>query len=1049
MIWLELFGGNMNKLKFDEFLRSVNISKENSYSLLLGAGCSVSSGIQSAYDCIWEWKKMIYKSNNPNSQEWIENFKNPKVQDSIQNWLDNQGGYIDNNHSDEYSFYAKKCFQIDDNRRQYFQNICANKIPSAGYRTIPILVKHGILDSIWTTNFDDLVFSSCINGGVTGIDISLDTVERINKRTQSKNELPIIKLHGDFKYGDLKNTSEELKNQDNILRRNLINYLADKHLIILGYSGRDLSIMETLKEAYSNSGAGILYWCGYGEYVSNEIVELFNFIESKGRKAFYIGTDGFDITMLQLSKLIVEENDTLKKELAEIKSISKIKDISPFDLKIDRVNKVLKSNLYSIEFPKEILVFNAKLVDKPWKTVKDKTLLNNNVAAAPFGINIWAFGKAEDVHNIFSDIIIGSISRKPLNEFKIHNNSTYFLLLSSISKLLSGSNQFKSNFKDKIWEENNFQIILGKKVYNAVKIGLESINGKYYISFNPDFQVEEKETTKEVKQQIGLNFFHKIYNNKYNEYIDDWRKKLITLESIEFPLNSGTGFYFKISKKPIYTSICDLNSNVNTNFEIPTDILNFKGVQFKENNLVFSTKNGNKQALDVHPMRGLLNNSPFESGLNFLSDKTINLGVICPESDSQNLFDFLNFQNQIVSKNNPSDNYIIDYKGFFEVYGISLNIPNINSQNWEFISNPIKTSEFEIVQEIKNNIYDKINKLCSIGTQKIVIIYIPKRWDNYLTYNTEIESFDLHDYIKAFCAEKCVTSQIIREKTMLDKNLNCQINWWLSLSFFVKSFRTPWVIENADKSTAFAGIGYSIDNRKDSNGHIVLGCSHIYNSNGEGLKYKLSRVNDKVNWINEKPHLSYDDAYEFGKNVLNLFYESMNEFPKRVVIHKRTFFTEEEKNGILDSLLDSKKIENIDLVEINFEDNIRYLSSVFKNNKFEIDTFSVSRGTCIQLNQNEALLFAHGIIQSVSNSNFKFYPGGRYIPKPLRIIKHYGSGSLEQISNEILGLTKMNWNSLNMYSQLPATISSSNEIARIGKLMGNTENVNYDYRYFI
>ena len=57
-------------------------------------------------------------------------------------------------------------------------------------------------------------------------------------------------------------------------------------------------------------------------------------------------------------------------------------------------------------------------------------------------------------------------------------------------------------------------------------------------------------------------------------------------------------------------------------------------------------------------------------------------------------------------------------------------------------------------------------------------------------------------------------------------------------------------------------------------------------------KYKLSSIsNDKIQWRNKKPHLSYDDAYEFGRSILNLFYESMNELPKRVVIHKRTFLT--------------------------------------------------------------------------------------------------------------------------------------------------------------
>lgn len=1040
-----------NQLQFDQFLRSVAISNNNTYSLLLGAGCSISSDIQSANDCIWEWKKMIYKSNNPNSQNWIENYKNPKVQNSIQNWLDTQGAYIENNSMEEYSFYAKKCFPIDENRRQYFQKICSNKIPSVGYRVIPLLFKQGLIDSVWTTNFDDLLSVACVQGKITGIDISLDSVNRINQRTQNRSELPIIKLHGDFKYGDLKNTTEELQVQDNVLRTKLNEYLVDKHLIVIGYSGRDKSLMDSLRETYSNKGAGILFWCGYGNKINTEVSDLLLHIESNGRKAFYVNTEGFDITMLNIAKLIIEDDTELKQELIDLKKITEIENNTPFKIIPERVNKVLKSNLFPIEFPKEVLKLEADLGEKPWEKVKEKTLSNKSIVAVPFGKDIWAFGKSEDVQQTFSDCIKGNIIRKPLTEIKIYNQSVRFLLLSAICKIFSAKYNLETDFKSKLWDKSTSNYILNQKIYNALSLGLEKIEGKYYISLNPNFQIEDDEVIKVMKQQIGLSFFHKIYNDKYNNYINNWRKKLLGFKEnkLEFPLDSGTGFIFNIKGSPIFTNICDLNNAYSNKHNVPEYLLKLKGIQFKETNLKFSTINGQNKVLDTHPMRGLVQNKPFDTGLHNLLDSTINLGVICPEQDSSKLVEFLNMQNQEIKKNNPQDNYIIDFKGFYNTYGISLNIPSISSQNWENVNNPFCTEEREIIHEIKRNICDKINKLSTIGSQKIMIIFIPKRWDSYLHYNDGIESFDLHDYIKAFCAEKGVTSQIIREKTITDKNLNCQINWWLSLSYFVKSFRTPWVIDNADKNTAFAGIGYSIDNKNDDKGHIILGCSHIYSSDGEGLKYKLSKVNDKIKWVNKKPHLSYDDAYEFGKNVLHLFYESMNEVPKRVVIHKRTFYTEDEKQGILDSLLDCKKIENIDLIEINFEDNIRYVSSKIQNGETKVDGFSVSRGTCIQLSHNEALLYAHGIIPSVINPNHNFYPGGRYIPKPLRIIKHHGNGSLEQIANEILGLTKMNWNSLNMYSQLPATISSSNEIARIGKLIENTQNIQYDYRYFI
>lgn len=1039
-------------LKFDEFLRSVSISRDNSYSLLLGAGSSITSDIQSANDCIWEWKKMIYKSNNPNTQEWIENFRNPKVQDSIQRWLDAQGNYIEKGHNDEYSFYAKKCFPIDENRRQYFQKICSNKKPSIGYKAIPILVKQGMLDSVWTTNFDDLIISACIQGGITGIDISLETVDRINKRTQSKNELPIIKLHGDFKYGDLKNTSKELQTQDETLRTKFIEYLKDKHLIVLGYSGRDKSLMDSIKKSYSEAGAGILFWCGYGDNVNQEVTELLEQVNNNGRIAYYINTEGFDITMINLTKLVIEDNSELKTEFESFQKITEVNFNKPFNIQPDKINKVLKSNLFPIDFPKEVLIAEANLGDKPWNKIKEKTFSDNLVVAAPYGKFIWAFGKSEDVQNLFSEFSLGQLNRKPLTEIKIYNQSINHLLLCSICKIFRFKNNLETNFKNKIWDKAQSISILNQKVYKALRLGLEKIEGKYYLSLNPDFHIENSDIDREIKQQIGLAFFHKIYNDKYNIYINDWRKKLLEskINKLEFPMNSGTGFIFNINGSPIFTNILDLNNQYSKNHNVPQSLLKLKGIQFKETDLVFSTKNGNRRSCDTHPMRGLVNNNPFDANLHNLLNETINLGIICPTQDSDRLLKFLNMQNQEIQKNNPNDNYIIDFKGFYNTYGISLNIPAINSQNWETINNPTETEKRKIIHEIKGNICDKINKLSTIGSQKIVVIYIPKRWDNYLHYNDGIESFDLHDYIKAFCAEKGMTSQIIREKTITDNLLNCQINWWLSLSYFVKSFRTPWVINNADRNTAFAGIGYSIDNKKENDkGHIILGCSHIYSSDGEGLKYKLSKINDKIQWINKKPHLSYDDAYEFGKNVLHLFYESMNEVPKRVVIHKRTFFTDDEKRGILDSLLDNRKIENVDLIEINFEDKIRYVSSKIKDGEAKIDGFSVSRGTCIQLGNYEALLYAHGIIPSVVNPNYNFYPGGRYIPKPLRIIKHHGNGSLEQIATEILGLTKMNWNSLNMYSQLPATISSSNEIARIGKLIENTEKIQYDYRYFI
>lgn len=57
--------------------------------------------------------------------------------------------------------------------------------------------------------------------------------------------------------------------------------------------------------------------------------------------------------------------------------------------------------------------------------------------------------------------------------------------------------------------------------------------------------------------------------------------------------------------------------------------------------------------------------------------------------------------------------------------------------------------------------------------------------------------------------------------------------------------------------------------------------------------------------------------------------------------------------------------------------------------------------------------------------DYRYYHSeGKSIPVTLKITKHYGDGDLSQIATEILGLSKMNWNSFELYSKLPCTIES-------------------------
>jgi argonaute-like protein implicated in RNA metabolism and viral defense len=327
-----------------------------------------------------------------------------------------------------------------------------------------------------------------------------------------------------------------------------------------------------------------------------------------------------------------------------------------------------------------------------------------------------------------------------------------------------------------------------------------------------------------------------------------------------------------------------------------------------------------------------------------------------------------------------------------------------------------------------------------------MVIFIPTAWNLLTDINGEEEKFDLHDYIKAYAAQKQIATQFIREDTLSDP-LACQVNWWLSLSFYVKSQRTPWILNSLPSDTAFVGIGYSVNHRARGN-KVVLGCSHIYNSTGQGLRYKLSRIEDCSFDRRNNPYLSYSEAYKFGAMIRELFFNAIGDLPKRVVVHKRTQFKRDEVNGIVDSLKKSG-IQQVDLIEINFEDNARFVSLYTKDGNINPQMFPLSRGSSFLLDRSTALLWTHGIVPSVKADNRSYYLGGKNIPIPLKVKKHYGSSNIGTVANEILGLTKMNWNSFDLYAKLPSTIQTSNEIARIGWLLNRFEGKTYDYRNFM
>ena len=1047
----------MEILQLDEFLRSIKQNIDTPHSLLLGAGASIESGIPSATDCIWDWKREIYLSKNPGSIGNFDNSKSEAVRRVIQRWIDAQNIYPAENSAEEYSYFAEKAYPIADDRRKYFQHLVANHDPSLGYHLISLLALENIIKSVWTTNFDGLTLKCAHQySPLVPVEITAATSERIYRGDVDK-ELLCIALHGDYKYGALKNTKQELDTQDGELVKALLHELTNRDLIVVGYSGRDQSLMDALTQVYSTRGAGKLFWCGYGSNIPSEVKTLIRTANQYGRAAFYIPTEGFDSTFYAIARHCMSENKEFLEKVDNIKkklSITLEPQHSGFIQLNGAVNKVVSTNAFPIAFPNQCYQFEVLLAsdEKPWDFCK--ALGKENVMAVPYKNLVYAWGSKSVIEEVCKGKLKTNIELCPLSRASIAGNSTFReLLLKTLVRILAVSHGL-GHSKDKIWDTKEvLKYRMGARpvtAYSGVKLAL-LFDYKYsYLTLVPSYMYADDVTLSSEERKQFADWFNARVNNgrpnlNANEYVVKWSKKIIgnTKFSANYPERNTVRFSFAVVN---YSALIGVSSGKRNSIQLPAAVpkrIVFSGTEYKDPTLRFCSASTHGIAEDFHPMRGLISNAPVDYAMDGgILHSAISVGVICPDKHERRFAQFiseLNYRSQ--AKHNTD--YLITFPGFYQAFKTGLDLPEPNSGKWKQINASNEQDIHKAAVEFGNAIIRKIDQL-SADSVDVILIYIPRDYEIFTSYTDGTVKYDLHDYIKAYAAQKQVATQFVREKT-IESDLHCQIMWALSLALYVKSGRIPWVINGIQADTAFAGIGYSVMNAPTGS-NVVVGCSHIYSSDGRGMKYKLSKIHDYSFDRKKNPYLSEEEAYRIGLNIKELFYKSFSELPKRVVVHKRTPFRRDEVKGLVESL-SSAGVKNIELLEIIYEDNLKCFA--LNESCTRVDGYPVRRGMCFPIDNNTMYLFTHGIAPSVISPNRKYFQGGKSVPLPLKVVKHYGSGDMAQIATEILGLSKMNWNSFGLYSKLPCTIESSNEIARIGWLLSQFEGTLYDYRYFM
>lgn len=331
--------------RFKEKNRDLELPK---FCFLLGAGCSVSSGIPAGGGIIELCKKISFAIHNgadvahcwttKNYNEFEESYdkyasdnkikfekyveeiekgfeKNIVEEDVINRIPKNIKDNFDKRLSDielnkklyeefkkfifKDSLYGKWFAKFNESakdRQELIESIIEDKKPTGVYIFFAELIKRDFIHNIFTTNFDDLLNEALLR------------FSRVKARVYAHNEIAkyisttsrkvnIIKLHGDYLFENIKNINEETSRLEENMKHKMKEMLNHFCLIVTGYGGADDSIMSTIEEIKSVNNNLCLIWCGSNSNKLNwRVINLLN----NNDNSFFIEIEDFDTFVFKL-----------------------------------------------------------------------------------------------------------------------------------------------------------------------------------------------------------------------------------------------------------------------------------------------------------------------------------------------------------------------------------------------------------------------------------------------------------------------------------------------------------------------------------------------------------------------------------------------------------------------------------------------------------------------------------------------------------------------------------------------------------------------------
>lgn len=308
---------------------------------------------------------------------------------------------------------------------------------------------------------------------------------------------------------------------------------------------------------------------------------------------------------------------------------------------------------------------------------------------------------------------------------------------------------------------------------------------------------------------------------------------------------------------------------------------------------------------------------------------------------------------------------------------------------------------------------------------------------------------DFRRQLKARMMPHEMPVQIVRESTLA---ITAQVRngepgtnplsdrlWNFGTAVFYKSGLKPWKTPWAREGVCYVGLAYrQAERRKGS----ACCAAQMFLDSGDGIVF----VGEFGPWYSEERnefHLSPDAAEKLLRGTIDTYRKQDGRPLREVFLHARSGIDESEYEGFLKACPSGVKLVGIRVRQDRYGPRLfRYDDHPDVSRR---GMHPVLRGTFWQRTRRHGLLFATGFKPRIGTYD------GWEVPVPLSITMQHGEADLVQVAKDILGLTKLNYNSCQLGESQPITVKYSDRIGEI--LLANPEvppeGWRHNFKYYI